>query len=401
MRRVLEITAGNPFFKSLRASGNSLVMGNARIIFLSGMSRDKPNVGSTASLMLSKDECQDLDADYIERTFDPMTANFNAAHVHTGTARHTGTYLAQKRLQLEHQTALDGLKRVFIINWRDVARENPAYGHAVEQTIAKLGALHPTVQTEYENIETEQTGRLFDDRRIALLTGTHPHAYGPDPGSRYAATIDVGGTDLMGQEREHDFTVVTIHRVTDAGGLNAFETVDYLVLAGANVLDDTHERRQVFAYLDCWKPLKIVSDQTGLGVGLCAALIKRYQQKVIPFQFTAQSKTDLLNQWLALIETGRYKHYATPANAHIDVDHDRFYEQLRKCEHTEYANHTEWGIPAHVTWRHPVTLQDETLHDDHLMSMALVGVLADADLQLHVATSTPAPRRKPSRVDDD
>jgi hypothetical protein len=60
-----------------------------------------------------------------------------------------------------------------------------------------------------------------------------------------------------------------------------------------------------------------------------------------------------------------------------------------------------WSIPEHVTWRHPVTLQDETLHDDHLMSVALIGVLADADLQPHVATSTPAPRRRPGRRDEE
>ncbi len=401
MRRVIEITSGNPFFKGIKVSGNTIIFGQARLICLSGMERDKPNVGSTASLLLSKDECQDLSMEYIERAFDPMTANTNAPHIHTGTARHTGTYLAIKRTQLEHLQAQDGKKRVFIINWRDVARVNPAYGAAVQSTINKLGALHPSVQTEYENIETEQTGRLFDDRRIALMTCDAQRAYGPGAGDRFVATIDVAGTDLMQQEREHDMTVIAIHQVEALDGLNAFTTVDYLAMQGANVLDDTPERRRVFAYLDCWKPLKIVSDSTGLGVGFCSALLKRYQQRVIPFQFTASSKTDLLNNFLALIETGRYHHYTAPANGKIDLDYARFYAQLQKCEHQEYGNHTEWGIPAHVTWRHPVTLADEPLHDDHLLSVSLVGVLTDADLQPRAASSTPAPRRVARKRDED
>ena len=402
MRRVLEITANNPFFKGIRASGNSIVFGQARLICLSGMERDKPNVGSTASLMLSKDECQDLSQAYIEQAFDPMTANTNAVHVHTGTARHTGTYLAAKRLQLEKLELQDGKRRVYIINWRDVARTNSAYGQAVEATIRKLGPLHPSVQTEYENIETEQTGRLFDDRRIALIQARSARVYGPEDKVRYVATIDVGGTDLLQQDKEHDMTIVAIHQVDTVAGLNAFTTVDYLALQGANVLDDTPERRRVFDYLDCWKPLRIVSDSTGLGVGLCSAMIKRYQQKVVPFQFTASSKTDLLNNFLALIETGRYHHYDAQTNGKIDLDHLRFFEQLRQCEHVEHSTHTEWGIPAHVSWRHPVKLADEPLHDDHLLSVSLVGVLADAELQPRSASSTPAPKRATrSRQEED
>src|SRR5487761_2226857 len=78
--------------------------------------------------------------------------------------------------------------------------------------------------------------------------------------------------------------------------------------------------------------------------------------------------------------------------------------QLEKCEH-EYrgsaslwgGNLIQWGIPAHVSWRHPVTLQSEPLHDDHLISAALVSVVADSDLQPRAASSTPAPVRPRAR----
>ena len=222
MRRLIEITGDNALFKGLRVAGNVISLGQVRILFLSGMERDKPNVGSTASLLLSKDECQDLDGDYIERTFDPMTADTNAPHLLTGTARHSGTYLAQKRLQLEQRQAQDGRQRVFIVSWREVAAANPAYGRHMEQVIRRLGALHPVVQTEYENVETAQTGRLFDERRLALIyRTTQTRTFNPEQKEVYVATIDVGGIDLLQENRAHDFTVAAIHHVTfdaTAGG---------------------------------------------------------------------------------------------------------------------------------------------------------------------------------------
>ena len=420
IRRLLEITSGNPFFKDLHTSSNLIRLGQARILFLSGMERDKPNVGATASVLLSLDECQDLDPQYVARAFDPMTANTNAPHIHTGTARHTGTYLAQKRVQLEAQQAQDSKQRVFIINWRQVAEVNPAYGQHVQQEIVRLGALHPVIQTEYENVETAQTGRLFDERRLELIFssatpralsssgGSPPNARAEERSAEYSrvATLDVGAADLMQENREHDFTVAAIHRVTFDGAipsLPTFTTIDYLALQGANVLDDTPARRRLFSFLDSNNPVRIVTDATGLGRGLASALLNRYPSRVIPFIFTPASKTELLHQWLALIETGRYRHYQllAKANGYSDVDYARLREQLVRCEHDErpsrngVAYHTEWGVPATATWHNPHTLEEEPLHDDHLMAVALVSVLADADLKVRTATSTPAPRRLP------
>ncbi|MCL5275123.1 MAG: hypothetical protein M1434_10330, partial [Chloroflexi bacterium] len=100
-------------------------------------------------------------------------------------------------------------------------------------------------------------------------------------------------------------TVASVHRVDDAAGLTRFSTIDQFVLAGANVLDDTTDRRRLFDFLDLWQPLRIVVDATGLGVGLASALARNWRTRVAPFHFTAATKTQLLNDWLALIETGR------------------------------------------------------------------------------------------------
>ncbi len=405
IQRIVEITTGNPFFHKLQVSANIVSFGKARALFLSGQERDRPNVGSTASLLLSKDECQDLSQAYVERAFDPMTANTNAPHIHTGTARHDGTYLALKRKELEELQKQDGRKRIFVINWRDVARTNPAYGQAVQAAILRKGAQHPAILTEYENVETAQTGRLFDSRRIALIFNPATPAHtAPMQDARYVVTIDVGGTDLNDSlvsqrdgsaSHDHDMTVATVHQVTATSGsasLNLLSTVDQLTISGQNVLDDTPARQRLFAYIGLWQPLRIVVDSTGLGVGLASALINHYGSKVTPFQFTAATKTQLLNDWLALIETGRYKHYRDDS-----IDCQRFIRQLEKCEHQYRGNLIQWGIPAHVTWRHPVTLQDEPIHDDHLISAALVAIIADSNLQPREITSVQPSRNAVTR----
>ena len=115
----------------------------------------------------------------------------------------------------------------------------------------------------------------------------------------------------------------------------------------------------------------------------------------LPFTFTAATKTQLINDWLALVETGRYHHFTSAS-----VDSQRFRRQLERCEHEQHGNFTQWGIPAHVSWRHPVTLQDEPLHDDHMLSAALVAVMSDSDLRPRELVSTPAARRRMSRLED-
>lgn len=393
MRRLLDITAGSPYFRRIRTSGNVISLGQARIVFLSGMERDHPNVGSTASLLLSRDECQDLERDYIERAFDPMTAAANAPHIHTGTARHTGTYLASKRMELEQRERADGKRRCFIIGWQAVAQVNPAYGQHVRGVIERLGVLHPAVQTEYQNVESEQTGRLFDERRVALIFNTlQTRAKSPD-GGVHIITIDVGGASLLDcTQHQHDMTVAAVHRLSyNAAGLSVFTTLDYLVQQGTNVLDDTPDRRCLFAYIDLWSPASVVVDSTGLGVGLASALIARYKQRVLPFRFSATTKTELLHAWLALIETGRYRHYAQPEH---DLDLLRLRAQLAQCEHETRGAHVAWGVPVHVTWRNPRRMRDESLHDDHLTAAALSAALADADLRPREAVSIAAPRRR-------
>ena len=113
-----------------------------------------------------------------------------------------------------------------------------------------------------------------------------------------------------------------------------------------------------------WHPLYIVEDATGAGEGLWGMLAKRYRERVIPFKFTAQSKSELGYGFIAIIESGRFRDCART-------------EEVR----TQYANcQSEILIgPAHLMrWG----VKDGTrgmdgllIHDDYVTADALTAQL--------------------------
>ena len=63
---------------------------------------------------------------------------------------------------------------------------------------------------------------------------------------------------------------------------------------------------QVLALVDSWEPRYIVCDSTGVGAGLASFLTKALgKARLIPFVFSAQSKSKLGWDFLGVIETGR------------------------------------------------------------------------------------------------
>ncbi|MEW5986948.1 MAG: hypothetical protein AB1791_09975, partial [Chloroflexota bacterium] len=170
------------------------VLGKAAVVWLSGHPQAQVR-GATAHLMIIFDEAQDFCQQVAETVFAPMCASTNATRLYIGTTKTANTYLARKKRELELLEAQDGRRRVFVHDWRTVAREVPAYQRFVESEIAKKGADHPAIVTEFGCRELDAAGGLFDARRQALMQGTHPPSFSPRPSALYVATLDVGGQD--------------------------------------------------------------------------------------------------------------------------------------------------------------------------------------------------------------
>jgi hypothetical protein len=96
---------------------------------------------------------------------------------------------------------------------------------------------------------------------------------------------------------------------------------------------------------------------------------KSFPGRVIPFLFTSKSKSDLGWQFLAVIETGRYKE---PVGSKT-----KFWLQAKSC-----MNEVLTGPGRLMKWGVPIGTRDELgdlVHDDELISSALCAVLDEQE----------------------
>ena len=358
-------------------------IGQAHCTFFSGHPHARAE-GATANLLLIINEAQDQDERVIERRFTPMRASTNATALYAGTVRTTADFLWRTKTRLERLEAQDGVRRVFLVTPEQVRQANPAYGRFVDEQVRLKGRQHPAVKSELfcEPIDT-LTG-LFPPRRIALMTGHHARQYAPTPGQTCVATLDVAGqdesaTDGTLKRPSRDYTICTIFQVTSGPIGPIYRAVDALIDHGSRHFQSAPGipalLDRLIAYLNLWQPLALIADASGVGQGLCDALAHTWRRQLVALQFTGARKSALGNEFIALVETGRFQ-YWTPD----DPDGWMFYEQCRFCayelqEGLPPERALRWYVPPYATTMRP----DGTtvpVHDDQLMSAALV---AEAD----------------------
>jgi hypothetical protein len=126
---------------------------------------------------------------------------------------------------------------------------------------------------------------------------------------------------------------------------------------------------------EVWRVRRIVIDATGVGAGLASFLSATLGERVVtPFVFTSTSKSQLAWDLLGLIDAGRVQVYTPVPNGdpeQVRLDR-RFWQQLEACRYTVLPGPGKllrWGV------------DDPRIHDDLLMSLALVTVLDRDDWQ--------------------
>lgn len=389
--------------------GYVVQLGAASARFLSASPQANQR-GQTASLMLVANEAQDIDPAVWDTVFTPMAASTNASTLFLGTAWRRNTLLSRAIAHLTGRERTDGMERVWRVDWQAVAAVLPDYGRHVEARIAELGRHHPAIRTEYFLEELDDVGRLFSEQRLAHLRGTHPRRHAAQPGKRYALLIDVAGEDetpvdvgAFDPDARRDSTAITVVEIGTSGNevepavpgwtgsalerrsrLPVYRVVDRLALTGARTV--AVHARVVDLAVNVWKASAVVVDATGIGAGLAAFLEAslgngRTPARVVPFVFSAASKSQLGWEFTSLIEAGRFKEYAddsldgTPA-ARITA---AYWQQLR-----EVTFRTSPGPGKLLQWSVPPGRG----HDDLVMSAALVVALEDVDLRNRIARGT-------------
>jgi hypothetical protein len=455
MRRLERVLARNILSKNRwkKEQGYIYRVETARIYFLSGGPTANV-VGATASALLECDEAQDVLIEKWDKDFNPMAASTNATRVFWGTAWTSQTLLARELRAAREAERADGIQRVFVMDADQVRKEAPAYGKFVDGEIQKLGRQHPMIKTQFFSEEIDGEGGMFPPRRRKLMVGDHPRREGPfGVGRIYALLIDVAGEDegisdlefgianlgsgnLENEKRDATaLTVVEVDLATLADeSLRApvYRVVDRMLWVGVK---HTTLFGQILALFEMWRAAYIIVDATGVGAGLASFLEKAAPGKVCGFTFNAATKSKLGWDFLALIETGRFKDWResplTPLEKggippqrlreHGDIlngveekedlreprkFHSRghrderamFWEQVEACQ-MEIVPGPErkmrWGVPDGR--RNPAT--GEALHDDLLISAALCAELdalyREGKIALGLANSEVVPAEDP------
>lgn len=341
--------------------------------------------GETASLLLVCNEAQDVDAERWDAVFDPMAAATNATTVFSGTVWSDRTLLARQMRHLRALERADGQRRVFLVPWTRVAEDLPAYGERVRARIAQFGRAHPFIKTEYDLQELAGVGGLFGAARQAQLRGGHPRQRCATPGALYALLLDVagqdealaalpdGGAEARLAETRRDSTALTVVEIVPGrgGALPSYRVVDRRLWTGARHTD-LHAALVDLART-VWRVRRVVIDATGVGAGLASWLAAALPGLVTPWIFTAPSKSDLGWRLLAAIDGGRLKEYAADGAEETRL----FWRQLEACTYEVRPGPGKllaWGV------------EDTRLHDDLLLSLALVGALDDLDWRPRVAS---------------
>ncbi len=333
--------------------------------------------GATANLLLIVNEVQDQVEAIVERRFTPMRASTNATALYVGTVRTTNDYLWKVKQRLEKLEVGDGVKRVWVVSPEEVGAENPAYAEFVRNQVRLKGRNHPAVKTELFNEPVDVAAGLFPERRRALMRGRHPRLKVPKEGELYLALVDVGGQDEAATDAfaglsnpGRDYTICTIVRVSrhgDAASTTSligpcYEPVDCWADQGTRHFQDVPGRPSLFsgllAYLKVWDPVAVIVDSTGVGQGITDALVKAYKRSVFGFTFTASSKARLGNDFLAVIETGRFRYFRD----RVDYEGSDEWFFFLQCEHCGYELAEGVPIERGLRWGVPETAKVQ-LHD--------------------------------------
>jgi hypothetical protein len=261
----------------------------------------------------------------------------------------------------------DGIKRCFRYDWHEVAKYNPEYLTYVEGEKDRLGEDHPLFLTQYRLMPVRGGGGFLSGQQRAQLQGEHRRKHMPETGKKYIAGIDIAGESEEGDEAKlsvinprQDSTVITIGEL-DFSRCNEFQKqpviriVEHYCWTGKKHSDLYGQLIDIIKSV--WNCRRIVVDSTGVGQPVYSFLRQALGSKIIPFTFTAGSKSELGYGLLAAVNSGGLKMYAGDGSE----EYHRFWTEMETARSRYRANRT---MNFYV--------EPSQGHDDFLMSMALL-----------------------------
>jgi len=351
-----------------RELGYIIRLGDAMAVFLSA-DESSSVVGHTAGILLEIDESQDVSKEKYTKEFKPMGATTNVTTVHYGTTWDDSTLLEEMKQTGSELEKKDGIRRCFRYDWQEVASHNSDYLAYVEGERERLGENHPLFLTQYRLLPVRGGGGFLSVQQRVQLQGTHSRKHGPEKGKIYIAGIDLAGeaeeeegARLRAIEPRRDSTVLTVGELFQSPSSEkqmGVKIVEQYRWTGKKHTDLYPQLVDIVK--NVWRCRRVVVDATGVGQPVSSFLRQAVGPAVIPFTFTAKSKSDLGFAFLAAVNSGRLKMYAGDGSE----EYRQFWQEMERAMSRYRPNQT-----------FNFYVDPSQGHDDFLMSAALLVVAA-------------------------
>lgn len=197
---------------------------------------------------------------------------------------------------------------------------------------------------------------------MATLQGEHQRESHPSASQIYIAGLDLAGEAEVAEDAllrsikpRQDSTVLTIGALDSRSGNMKIRVVEHYWWTGRK---HAELYPQLVSLLkDIWGCRRIVVDATGVGQPVYSFLRKSLGSRVLPFNFTPSSKSELGFNLLATINSGSLKMYKGDGS----TEYQEFWYEMEKAK-SEYR-------PSRIM---NFYVDPSDGHDDFLMSLALL-----------------------------
>lgn len=285
------------------------------------------------------EEAQDVDDLIVSKSIEPMLSATGGTLVKVGT---TGMFKNHFYYEIQHNRQLDRkikdprIRNHFEFNYKDIIidrrkqfkidgkRFHLNYEADVMRKKERWGEESQAFKLAYALIWDLESGMLLTDKEYNRIINKKLGFQMPGLRDRVVAGIDIGKSPAE--------TVLTIARV--------FEEQDsekpYKQILAWVALGGLDYEAQHHVIMDCVVEFNITTlyaDYTGVGKAVVDRLMYACGEYVdiVPYTFTAQSKSDMWFNFISEIQT---KHLIVPANKQVraTTEYMKFEEQMKNCQ---------------------------------------------------------------------
>lgn len=285
------------------------------------------------------EEAQDVDDLIVSKSIEPMLSATGGTLVKVGT---TGMFKNHFYYEIQHNRQLDRkikdprIRSHFEFNYKDIIidrrkqfkidgkRFHLNYEADVMRKKERWGEDSQAFKLAYALIWDLESGMLLTDKEYNRIINKKLGFQMPSLRDRVVAGIDIGKSPAE--------TVLTIARV--------FEEQDsekpYKQILAWVALGGLDYEAQHHAIMDCiveFNVTTLYADYTGVGKAVVDRLMYACGEYVdiVPYTFTAQSKSDMWFNFISEIQT---RHLIVPANKQVraTTEYMKFEEQMKNCQ---------------------------------------------------------------------